>query len=224
MAILSIQELLDAAKCFHCIPKGMQSEVQLYLTWVWSGGATPPSACGTPSNLILITGAGVPEVNQTYAPNPLEPEANWIGVADSHYDLVLTVINTWEIRRGLPGPDRYYTTTPELFPCQWAIIGDAAGPAPSGYYLSGACGSVTDNIQIAGAGSAGANQVYSSTGVGAWVGQSDPSYTILLVGATYTLSGPGGVELYQSTNASFPCDWTVGVDGSIPVPAGAYIP
>ena len=133
--------LIADARCFKCITRGMQREVQLYLLCQWANAsATPPTPpppdypCGAPSNTIQISGAGTAGVNQVY--KKTVATGVWTSL-----DSVFTITfhsagyGYWELDGPVDGS--YYVCQLEnnVFPCSWETGDNGDDPSPTGQYI-----------------------------------------------------------------------------------------
>lgn len=120
-------DLMVAAKCFNAIPPGNLEAVKTALLCQWASGGGPVE-CGTPSDLIQISGAGMAGANQLYEPNGL---TQWKGVTDPTWVMDLFE-GVWTLG-SIDTPDQY-ASTENQFPCIWTLIPGGTGPAPTGIY------------------------------------------------------------------------------------------
>lgn len=119
--------LMLLAKCYHCIPPGMILETGIDLLGdflVNRGGG-----CGTPSNTILIVGAGQATANQQYT--HLGGTA-WQGVTDPTWGIEL--IDEDYILSSIDFGNEY-SSPASAFPCVWSVVENGVAPAPTGLYL-----------------------------------------------------------------------------------------
>lgn len=124
-------DLMYSARCARCIPSGMAGDVSTYLACQWANAAPVPPVppeCGTPTNVIQLSGSGMPGANQLYAENT---PTQWIGLTDPTWTIDL-VGGVWTVLN-IAEPDQY--ETPEAdFPCVWTLLPTGTGPAPDGIY------------------------------------------------------------------------------------------
>ena len=134
--------LLARARCFKCIPRGMQKEVQIYLLcqWLKKKAVTPPPPsypCGVPSNTIQISGAGTAAINQNYTNTSpvLWTSQDGIWFLSFEHD-------AWIITNAPGNAESYYPSG--LFPCEWFfdtngehyfVDSNGDSPAPTGKYV-----------------------------------------------------------------------------------------
>jgi hypothetical protein len=84
--------------------------------------------CGTPSDYVTISGAGLAGANQDYKNNG---PTQWIGVTDPTF-LIEFVGGQW-VLSSIDDGNQYYSSTLE-FPCAWHLYAGGTGPAPTGLY------------------------------------------------------------------------------------------
>lgn len=119
---------MEAAKCYRCIPNDIAKGAMISLLCEWASASE--FACGTPSDIIEITGAGLPAANQRYFPTVIPNQ--WKGVTDP--TITLELIGGQYLLQSLFDPDQYYCS-PAEFPCVWHLLPTGTGPAPTGAYI-----------------------------------------------------------------------------------------
>ena len=206
-------ELARAAACFNGIanPKA----VEVYLTCAW---AQVSAGCGTPSNFIQVTGAGDAAANQAYT---WDGFSRYVGQTDGAWSIGQDLQGGWHIYLLI---ESHYTAV--VFPCTWAIVGGdlGGGPAPTGSFFNGSpfpCGAPSNTIQISGAGSGLANDVYTLSSPNVFSGSF---CTIgLQAGNWQIVNNFTSLVLYSTDPTIFPCTWNTEPDGLDPAPTGQYI-
>ena len=128
MANCDPKALLEAARCFRCLPKDVVRAIKISLLCRW---ASQPKGCGTPSDTITISGAGTAGANQNYT---YTSPGLWVGATDSTYTLNTSGAG-WAIKKSGPPVHNLYYTTAEDFPCTWTVFTEGADPAPTGMYV-----------------------------------------------------------------------------------------
>lgn len=129
---MTVDEIISALCTIRCIPKGKLPTLVSYLLCQWANNLAP-AGCGTPSDVIQISGAGNGDVNGIYVRNPIN-----LNIYDSKDDPQASIVfsaGNATIYYGLAGFERYYSTT-EDFPCTWTLGLDGTLPVPTGQWLS----------------------------------------------------------------------------------------
>lgn len=206
----SANDLIQASRCFRCIPPGSQREVQIYLLCQW---ASNPNFCGTPSDLITLSGAGDANANGLYTKNGVsngqprfENTNNYtITWSDS---LIATLGMAWLVQNN--NADVLYYTSPALFPCRWNVytVDIPSPPAPTGVY-SAIAPPAAPTIQpatLVGGGIATGNWLASAGATGYFLDVSTsnvfasfvPGYNNLSVGnvTSFLIQGLSGLTQY----------------------------
>lgn len=111
----------------------------IYLLCEWANASE--FKCGTPSDIIEISGAGLPAANQQYFPTVVPNQ--WKGVTDP--TITLELIGGQYLLQSLFDPDQYYCS-PEEFPCVWHLLPTGTGPAPTGVYVDNFTTAEVDQI------------------------------------------------------------------------------
>lgn len=125
--------IIEASKCYCGLTAKEDSAVAIYLLCTWANQEGGPVTCGTPSDVIQISGAGSGDVNGIYVRNPILPNT-YNSHDDAQAKIVVTAGNA-TIFYGLAGFERYYSTA-EDFPCTWTLGLDGTLPVPTGQWLS----------------------------------------------------------------------------------------
>lgn len=121
------------------VPPGLFPMIEGTLAGLWSGASVYP--CGTPSNMIEITGAGNPNFNSTYA---LVGGLYWLSTYDDgsggYYRLyppgsIDPLV--WCMTYVLFGPPTVYYRSTDATPCHW-VTDPVWGtdPPPTGQYIT----------------------------------------------------------------------------------------
>lgn len=136
MVSCAADELIRQSRCLSCIPTGLHSRIQTYLLCQWaSKPSNPPfDQCLTPSDCILVSGAGTGAANGTYTLVSDGPT----------FALYENATDTWRIRRSKTGGWTYIYNNPftaffyglfehdNTWPCgQWVKLPAGTAPAPS---------------------------------------------------------------------------------------------
>lgn len=210
--------LSKAAACLTCIPSGQRWSVIAYLLCEWAKKKVVVD-CGTPSDFIIITGAGDAAANQQY--NFVNLIIGYQGQTDSAFTIKQDLNGNWWIYQNMVN---LYTSLAADFPCVWTLDGGAGtGPAPIGAWSITACGNPTNTIQISGAGIGGSNQTYTwNATLSEYIGNVDSSYIIVNNGIGWELD-QGSNPLYGASFQGFPCAWGNQPDIVGPSPTGQYI-
>lgn len=87
--------------------------------------------CGTPTNIVTVSGAGLAAANQDYLSNG---PTQWIGIHDVTF-LIQFVGGRW-VLSSIDDGDQYYSLSDE-FPCFWRLEDGGTAPVPIGSYAPG---------------------------------------------------------------------------------------
>lgn len=125
------EALLQAAACYQCASKQVIRSSIIYLLCEWANHLEPTVECGTPSDVIVISGAGNAGANGTYIHNPTSTNI-WNSVNDTNAR-IRVFGGTAFLEYGLAALE-LYTTPIADFPCIWTTGLDGTDPAPTGIY------------------------------------------------------------------------------------------
>lgn len=133
--------LAKAAACYGCLLPRQRRNALLSLLCQWANSGGAPHGCGTPSDYIQLTGAGINNANGWYVK---QTNTYWIG---PHYQFGPVRTTYWiEYRNGrwelwnaitppfVPPEGLYWSSNAE-FPCSWnPIVPAGIAPSPTGNY------------------------------------------------------------------------------------------
>lgn len=214
--------LSQAAACLTCIPSGQRWGVIAYLMCQWAQTEAPVT-CGTPSDFIIVTGAGDAAANQQY--NFVNLVIGYQGLTDPTYTIKTDLNGDWWIYHNFTN---LYKSAAADFPCVWTLDGGAGtGPAPTGVWgVAGPCGKPTNTIAISGAGDPGTNQNYALgiqpayAAYPVFVGLTNNDYVIdptLSPSFIFFQTTPGNWNAYYQS-VLYPCTWIQAGGGPDPQP------
>lgn len=111
----------------------LQNQNQIFFREIGGvSGPPPPVGCGTPTDAVIISGAGNAGANGTYFQNPASPNI-WNNANDPQARIV-GFAGVYTLYYGLAAHELYVTSSAN-FPCTWEVGLDGVAPAPTGLYV-----------------------------------------------------------------------------------------